>query len=117
MDRLQKNTSKLLIQTQIFTRSMKAKLPSLSKESMIGNESKKVMMDRLQKNKFRDEDDEARLTYKSGERHFECIGVVSSDKIKRHQFMGTSQLVFADPGSPTSQYALSAFIKACHEKK
>ena len=101
------------------------------------------MMDRLHKNKFRgneddeeveedervksylygkeripfNQDDEFRLNYKSGDRHFECLGVVAADKVKRHEFMGNTQVVLANPDSPTSQYALSAFIRACHEKK
>jgi len=142
-----KITSKLSIRVKLFCRCREQTLPSLKKESAVGTETRKVQMDRLYKNKFRseqddeeveedervksylygkervpfNENDEARLSYKSGEKHFECLGFIASAKVPRSSFMGPATVVMADMGKKVGectadQYALSAFVRGCHEK-
>eukprot|EP01084_Bolivina_argentea_P122985 217962_1 len=136
-------TSKLKINVKLYCRCRKQTLPSLKKESAVGNETGKVCMDRVYRNKFRAaaddeeveedervksylygkeripfaENDEMRLNYKAGDRHFKCLGFIDACKVSRHEFMGTTSIVVPDVNSTRSQYLLSAFIHSCHEKK
>ena len=114
----------------------------LKKESIIGDDTKKVSMDRLYKNKFRPNDDdeqveeeervksylygkeripfnqndELKLSYKSGDKHFKCLGFINKSLIKRQWFMGPAYIVSPDIDSKISQLLLSIFINACFEK-
>jgi len=136
-------TSSLLVPVKVFMKCSEQKLPSLQKESIAGNETKKVIMDRIYRNKFRAEQDDEeveeeervksyrygkeripfndtddlRLTYKSGDKHFMAMCTVDAAKVRRHHFMAAPVVVFADPNSEGAQYALSALIHGLHEKK
>ena len=109
-------TSSIKINIKLFCRCREQTLPSLKKESLIGQETKKVSMDRLYKNKFRsneddeeveedervksylygkeripfNQNDELKLNYKSGDKHFKCLGFINKELIQRCHSMGPS---------------------------
>ena len=134
-------TSLISIPIKLFCRCREQTLPSLKKESLIGQETKKISMDRLYKNKFRkndddeeveedervksylygkeripfNENDELRLNFKSGEKHFKCLGFIDKSKIKRQWFMGPTFVILSS--DINKSLFLSIFIQTCKKKE
>uniref|UniRef100_A0A7S0TC33 Ku domain-containing protein n=1 Tax=Elphidium margaritaceum TaxID=933848 RepID=A0A7S0TC33_9EUKA len=63
------------------------------------------------------ENDESRLSYHSGERHFKCLYFCKASLIARHYFMASSFVVLPDTASARAQLLLSCFVRSLHEKQ
>ncbi|OQR92390.1 hypothetical protein ACHHYP_03751 [Achlya hypogyna] len=130
----------LHIPVYAFTKVLEQKLPTLSKESTVGEPGVgKVKMDRLYHSQSKPDEEvppEARIkAYKYGsemipfstadqaslklatESSLKVLGFIKRDAVDQSMFMGGTDAVFGDFTKPRAQEALAALVRALDEEK
>lgn len=128
----------LQIPVHIYAHTKEQRMPSLTKESLVGDETKKVGMERTYVNKHGDEqhivdkddrikcykygkekvpmDDEVEAQVKWSEtKSLKLLAFIPREKVPRHLFMSTAECIVPPDGDEGAQVAISALVQACHE--